>query len=60
MLAANSISWLISQVEGDLRLHAGQGSAQAVVNAVAEGDVAAGVTVGNHGLIRPLSNGVGS
>ena len=29
--------------EGDLGLHASQGSAQAVVNAVAEGDVAAGV-----------------
>ena len=29
--------------EGDLGLHAGQGSAQAVVDAVAEGDVAAGV-----------------
>jgi len=29
--------------EGDLSLHAGQGSAQAVVDAVTEGDVAAGV-----------------
>src|ERR1700677_2767105 len=31
--------------EGDLGLHAGPGSAQAVVNAMAEGEVAAGVAV---------------
>src|ERR1700677_3366495 len=31
--------------EGDLGFHASQGSAQAVVNAVAEGEVAAGVAV---------------
>ena len=31
--------------EGDLGLHPGQGSAQAVVNAVTEGDMGAGVAV---------------
>jgi hypothetical protein len=46
--------------QGDLSLHAGQGSAQAVVDAVTEGDVAAGVAaeveavrVGELGGIPP-------